>query len=252
MNRISFLMVLITCFTSCQKQYIVKDHDVFIKAGKYKLGSPVGEQYRDPKGEEDIRTVTLSAFYISPYEVTEGQYYSLMNPDFVYNKNDNYPVVDVSWHDAVLYCNRRSEKEGFEPAYTVVPRDNGHLDVIWNRAANGYRLPTIDEWEAACRAGTRSKFYTGRKVTKKHANFQSEGRRPIGSYEPNKYGLYDMMGNVSEWCWKDEKYGFLNFKGGSWIDTDNLLRSSCVVYASNNDITKNYIGFRVVRNVLSE
>lgn len=249
MKRMLFIFCVFI-LAACKAKNTLPNEDDFvvIPAGSYTLGSPQKERGRNPKGIEDIRTVELDAFYISPYEITESQYYSMMNPNFPYDKTENYPVVNVSWEDAISYCNERSRKEGLEAAYSISTDTNGKVQVEWDRNANGYRLPTIDEWEAACRAGTSSKFYTGKRVTKRQANFMSDGRMPVGQFKPNKFGLYDMMGNIAEWCWKWDDYDFCFHKGGSWIDNENLLRSSAVVFTDNTH-KKDYLGFRIVRNI---
>jgi formylglycine-generating enzyme required for sulfatase activity len=204
---------------------------VRINAGTFTMGSPDNEPERIT-GEGPQHQVTVSSFYMGKYEVTQKEYQELMgvNPTS-YPHGDNLPVTGVSWYDAIDYCNALSRKEGLTPAYTM---DKNRIDptntsigddrrginddpkwlVTWNRNANGYRLPTEAEWEYACRAGTTTPFNTGNNITTDQANYNGyrpynknvmgqyrQDTIPVGSLAPNPWGLYDMHGNVEEWCW---------------------------------------------------
>jgi formylglycine-generating enzyme required for sulfatase activity len=176
-----------------------------------------------------------------------------------YFKGPNLPVEQVSWFDAVEYCNTLSLKEGLTPAYTI----NGNT-VSWDPDTNGYRLPTEAEWEYACRAGTQTPFYNGTSVDEAgwHSG-NSEGRtHPVGKKQPNLWGLYDMHGNVLEWCWdwlEDYPYKTQTnpqgvssrasraYRGGCWYFSANQLRSA-FRFGNRPALRSLIVGFRLVRS----
>ena len=241
---------------------------VKINGGAFMMGSPADEPERsDIEGPQ--RQVTVSAFSIGKYEVTQREWREVMGTNPSEFKGDTLPVECVSWYEAVEYCNQRSRREGLTPAYTI----NG-TDVTWNRDASGYRLPTEAEWEYACRAGTASPFNTGNNITASQANY--DGNYPYGanaegvyrektveagSSAANGWGLYDMHGNVWEWCW--DWYGDYTggaqrdpagpssgsnrvIRGGSWLNDARNLRSSNRNFYSPSDLGST-LGFRLVR-----
>ncbi|GHT56910.1 hypothetical protein FACS1894109_07490 [Spirochaetia bacterium] len=233
------------------------------------MGSPLSEVGR--YDEEVYRQVTVGDFYIGKYEVTQREYEALMGNNPSRFKGANLPVENVSWFNAVQYCNTQSQKESLTPAYTI----NGD-DTTWNRKANGYRLPTEAEWEYACRAGPTGPFNTGNNITIEQANYHGKMTTDIGSFPPNPWGLYDMHGNVWEWCWDWNsnwwvKYRYCpgadvdaqidptgptsepspNFgrvlRGGSWImDNVKVLRSASRCSYMPED-SRYDMGFRVAR-----
>jgi len=241
---------------------------VRIQGGTFTMGSPASEPERFGN-EGPQRQVTVSGFYMGRTEVTQKEYQEITGTNPSYFKGDNLPVEMVSWYDAVEYCNKRSQKEGLTPAYTR----NGD-NVTWNRNANGYRLPTEAEWEYACRAGTTAPFSTGNNITTSQANYDGnypynnnakgtyrEKTTAVGSFAPNGWGLYDMHGNVWEWCW--DWYGAYGsgsqtdpvgassgsdrvYRGGSWIINGRFVRSAS--RSGNTPSNRyNYLGFRLVR-----
>ncbi|MCL2270072.1 MAG: SUMF1/EgtB/PvdO family nonheme iron enzyme [Treponema sp.] len=274
----------------------VPDTFVLINRGTFTMGSPANEQGR---GNDEIQhQVTVNSFYMGKYEVTQKEYRDVMGTNPSYFKGNNLPVEGVSWLDAIEYCNKRSQKEGLTPAYTYeiikreitmrvfndnegkweeVTRPASEAVYIWNRNANGYRLPTEAEWEYACRAGTTTPFNTGNTITSNMANFNDDypytidargvyrkTTTPAGSFPANAWGLHDMHGNVWEWCW--DWYGTYQeytqvdptgaasgktrvVRGGTWNSDGRHLRSAerHYMYPSTKRRADN-VGFRVARN----
>jgi len=186
---------------------------VLLSPGTFTMGSPVGERGR--LEDEVQHTVRLTRpFYLSVHEVTQREWVAVMgtNPS-AYTVDQNLPVESVSWYDAVSYCNALSGLERLTPAYTV-----DGTTVTWDVNAEGYRLPTEAEWEYACRAGWQRDGapnstwgYFGPCDFHPRGDYldlmtwsacNSEGRTHwVGGRPANCWGLHDMQGNVSEWCW---------------------------------------------------
>jgi formylglycine-generating enzyme required for sulfatase activity len=238
-----------------------------IKGGTFLMGSPSNEPEREDN--ETQHQARVNSFSMGKYPVTQKEYQEVMGTNPSEFKGDNLPVENITWFDAVEYCNGRSQREGLTLAYTI----NG-TNVTWNRNAKGYRLPTEAEWEYACRAGTTTPFNTGDSISSDQANYDGnypynntakgeswEGTTPVGSFASNSWGLYDMHGNVWELCWDwYDDYAseaqthpagaalgnYRVIRGGSWYSIGRNLRSAC---RGNIDPVDRYydIGFRVVR-----
>lgn len=264
---------------------------VLIRAGTFTMGSPAEEPGRW-SGDFFPHQVTLTQnFYMGATEVTQGQYQRVMRATPSYfgpasnlPNTEAHPVEQVTWFDAARFCNALSVREGLTPCYSVPGRGNDIVDgdnVACSWTANGYRLPTEAEWEYACRAGTSSMFSWAAtqddEQMKNHCWFAKNafstswtmphaaqsGTQPVATKLPNAWGLYDMSGNVWEWCndwWEDpgarpaqtdprgpatgvNRVG----RGGSWAFKWSDCRSGYRSWSSPGYRWYS-LGFRVVRS----
>ena len=193
---------------------------VYIPGGSFLMGSPKNEAERK-SDEGPQHKVNLQPFLMSRYPITQDQYQAIMGHNPSYFKGGNRPVEQVSWHDATKFCQKLSSKTG-----------------------KIYTLPSESQWEYACRAGTTTPFYFGETITSELVNYNGdypyanapkgkyrEETTDVGSFPPNAFGLYDMHGNVWEWCldtWHNN-YNGAPTDGSSWESAGNsnvrVLRS---------------------------
>lgn len=256
---LSLLTGAITAFSATAQVAAPADF-VLIRGGTFQMGSPESEDWRS--NDETLHRVTVAPFYLARHEVTQKAYREVTGKNPSAFSGDELPVESVTWLEAVEFCNALSLREGRTPAYTV---SGGGAQVAWNRAANGYRLPTEAEWECAARAGTSTPFYSRKTPGADDVNFYGHypyqieqnyfndsvlETRPgvyraktlaVGSFAPNPNGLYDIYGNVGEWCF-DYYAGYGTaaqtnpagaasgtrrvYRGGGWNDFGKNLRSA--------------------------
>ena len=234
---------------------------IAIAGGWFEMGSS-----KSSADESPVHKVWISPFWMDRYEVVQEQFKKFQFPDPSHFKNPMNPLDQINWTDAVMYCNERSLAEDLKPCYNEETWD-------CNFAATGYRLPTEAEWEYACRAGTSSQYSFGDATQKlnAHAWFadnSSKTTQPVGRKQPNPWGLYDMHGNVSEWCndfYAEDYYkqsperdpkGPPNgrervLRGGAWNSSADSCRSTYRASdPSINDtcLASDAIGFRCVRS----
>ena len=262
----------------------------------------MGDTYLEQTTAMPVHGVYVSAFFMDKFDVTRetwvdvytwaiGNGYDFNNAG-TYSGN-NHPVQTVNWYDAVKWCNARSEKAGLTPCYytdatqttvyRIGPNNLTNACVKW--AANGYRLPTETEWEKAARGGSGGKrFPWGDTIYSTNANYNSSASyaydlgpvrgytygggstSPVNNYAPNAYGLYDMAGNVWQWCWdwydgnwygqpaasSDDPHGpptalsYRVLRGGAW--SLNAIYSQCAFRCSYDPNYAGFdVGFRCVR-----
>ncbi len=169
---------------------------VRIPAGSFAMGSPQEEEGR--QADETLHTERLEApLWLAARELRRDEWDAVMGTDSA--GEPSHPIAGISWYEAVTFCNRLSAIEGLEPAYAI----DGE-NVLPIPGARGYRLPTEIEWERACRAGTGTPWSAAARLSPEVARFAARGPLPVGSLEPNAFGLYDMHGNV--WEWTDTAY----------------------------------------------
>jgi formylglycine-generating enzyme required for sulfatase activity len=241
----------------------------------FTMGSAVNEPGRDVDETSHIVLLT-GEVQIEDHEVTQSEYEAIMGLNPSRMLGADRPVEGVTWFDAIAYCNARSVQDGLAPAYTI----DGET-VTWDREAAGWRLPTEAEWERGCRAGAATAFTNGPITSTTCADSSSgqpdpmldqvgwycgnagSGHHNVRTKQPNASGLYDMHGNVWEWCW-DWYVADLGssvavdpagpaggsqrvIRGGSWYYFARDCRSAArAPYWPNSK--DDIVGFRVARN----
>jgi formylglycine-generating enzyme required for sulfatase activity len=216
---------------------------VLIPAGEFTLGSPTEEVSRK-EGEIPHRVTISRPFYMGAHEVTQAQYEKVMESNPSQVKGENHPVERVTWFDAAEFCRRLSETEG-----------------------RTYRLPTEAEWEYAAQSRSEAPYCFGDDVSQlgQYAWFDKnsggKGSHPVGEKLPNRFGLYDMLGNVSEWCqdWYapyenvdlvdprgPEEGSFRVIRGGTGSNSAAYCRTAVRVFSAEPTHHSNWCGFRVV------
>jgi formylglycine-generating enzyme len=242
-----------------------------IPAGSFRMGNITDNSF-GMDNEKPVREVVITRrFLMSRKEVTQQQYETIMGQKRTNFNGPDLPVENVTWYDAVRYCNALSKLEGFDTCYSG---QGALLRCDFN--ANGYRLPTEAEWEYAARAGTQTDYYTGNMLYSGTSPLDSALERagwysgnssstthPVGLKQANIFGLYDMHGNVSEWCWDwyDSAYYGISpvedptgpvsgsvrvLRGGSWISQARRCRSAYREYFNPEAVITSH-GFRVAR-----
>jgi formylglycine-generating enzyme len=279
------------------------DGFALIPAGEFPMGDQTAPGYEGASDERPQHAVEVGAFYLAKHEVTKALWDEVafwaeangydISAAGASGKRMNHPAHYVTWDECVKWCNARSQKESLTPCYTVagsVYKAGPGTNVVCNFGANGYRLPTEAEWEKAARGGVSGKRYPWGTDTISHvqANYYASGTNfgnlsgdagyhptwgtdptpyssPVGSFAANGYGLYDMAGNLWEWCWDwyDASYYTSSpatdprgptsgservIRGGGWYgisagDCRAAFRDSAIPTGSYNDV-----GFRPVRS----
>jgi formylglycine-generating enzyme len=295
---VAIITAILFCFIACDDDskdktdvspVAVNIEMVLIDNGTFMMGSPTSEANRDV--EETQHTVTLSGFKMGKYEITQDQYQAVMGtkPSYFHGgtgrepadgeNQGRRPVEQVSWYDAIVFCNKLSIRDGLTPAYII---DGSTEPTAWGAVpttpfdppwtvgivpgSTGYRLPTEAQWEYACRAGTTTAYNTGDTISDDTGWYtDNSGRKTheVGKKPANAWGLYDMHGNVRELCWDWYGGNYYSssqtnnptgptsgmgrvYRGAGWSSTFGKLRSasrdSDLPVARNSDV-----GFRLVR-----
>ncbi|MFK4065516.1 formylglycine-generating enzyme family protein [Streptomyces sp. NPDC029674] len=220
--------------------------------------SPAPEMTAVPAGRvtlSDRRTrrswqVDVEPCLLGAFPVTQGLYAAVTGERPGATHGDRLPVEGVSWWDAVRFCNALSLRDGHTPAYHL---DDGTEKILWDESADGYRLPTEAEWEHACRAGSTGPHYAPLDEIAWYRANSDERLHEVGGKRPNAWGLYDMLGNVWDWCWDvydAEVYGsYRVLRGGGWFDEHWSCRSSAR-RRSHPSYRVDDVGFRLARSAV--
>lgn len=209
---------------------------------------PAGQiELRDAR-TDSARTVDLRPFDIGRTPVTIAEFAAITGPSAESGRTPAIPAHAITWFDAVRWCNAASVRAGIAPAYEIRDRD-----VRWDVAADGIRLPTEAEWEWTCRAGTSAPRYGRLAEIGWTAADGVEGPQRVAGKDSNNFGVFDMLGNVWEWCWDyadTARYAdYRSIRGGGWADPEWSCRAS-VRRGSAPDAVLEDIGFRVARGAV--
>ncbi|MBP3077106.1 hypothetical protein WP39_05255 [Streptomyces sp. 604F] len=215
------------------------------------LAVPAGEVVLRDEAAKTERTVAVDAFELGACPVTRERYEAVTGTVPAGPGGPDAPVTEVSWTDALRYCNLLSQALGLRPCY-LLDDDPDARATRWDQDADGFRLPTEAEWEYACRAGSPQVRYGPLDVVARHRGNSGGRLHPVATRQANAFGLYDMLGNVWEWCWDlydPGVYGpYRVFRGGGWQDEPRGVRAACR-RKSHPTLRIDDLGFRPARSV---
>ena len=210
-----------------------------------------------PKGAIELRddrtnekwTVKIDAFLLGKFPVTQQFYEEIMKQNPSEFKGENLPVENVSWIDAVTFCNSLSELQNLDKCYIM--NENG--EIVFDKSKNGFRLPTEAEWEYACKAGTKEIRYGALNEIAWYKENSEKTTHNVGTKKPNNWGIYDMLGNVWEWCsdiYDETVYGsYRIFRGGGWNDEARGVMATNRRRSHPKSFKIDDLGFRIAKNI---
>ena len=221
-----------------------------LKVNNLMVEIPSGKiEMRDDRTKQKW-VVEIEAFLLCKFLVTQKLYFQVLNESPSTFTGENLPVETISWKEAVTFCNSLSAINRLNTCYIF---DNENDEIIFKTEADGFRLPTEAEWEYACKAGTSGIRYGGIDAVAWYRENSGKSTQFVGTKEPNLFGIYDMLGNVWEWCsdiYDETVYGsYRIIRGGGWNDeargcmATNRRRSHPLLFKIDD------LGFRVARNI---
>jgi formylglycine-generating enzyme required for sulfatase activity len=210
-----------------------------------------------PSGQVELRddrtkrkwAVKIDSFLLGIFPVTQDLYFNITNDNPSSFQFPSKPVENVSWKDAVIFCNKLSELTKLESCYKI--EDESEI-IKFDPNANGYRLPTEAEWQYACQAGTKEIRYGELDAISWYKGNSEGTTHPVGQKISNPWGLYDMLGNVWEWCndiYDETVYGsYRVFRGGGWFDEERSVMATTRRRSHPTSFKIDDLGFRIARN----
>ncbi|MEM9650384.1 MAG: SUMF1/EgtB/PvdO family nonheme iron enzyme [Bacteroidota bacterium] len=207
---------------------------------------PTGTVHMRDDRTKDDWSVEIDCFELCKYPITQEIYEAVTDKNPSTFKGNRLPVETVSWIDAVIFCNKLSEALGKDKCYAI------HLateKVASNPNANGFRLPTEAEWQYACQTGTKEIRYGKLDEVAWYKNNSNDQTQEVGRKKPNEWGLYDMLGNVWEWCadiYDETVYGsYRVFRGGGWCDQERSVMATTRRRSHPFSFAIDDLGFRI-------
>ena len=210
-----------------------------------------------PKGTVGMRddrikknwAVEIETFRLSKFPITQDMYLAITNENPSAFKGDKLPVETVTWIEAVKFCNTLSESLEKTQCYSI---DLENQEVTFNSKADGFRLPTEAEWQYACQAGTTNTRYAKLEQIAWFKTNSNNCTQEVGQNPPNEWGLYDMLGNVWEWCtdiYDETVYGsYRVFRGGGWSDIERSVMATTRRRSHPYSFKIDDLGFRIALN----
>lgn len=206
-------------------------------------------EMRDDRTKEKW-TIEIESFLLAKFPVTQDFYLDITKESPSTFKGSRLPVESVSWKDAITFCNLLSVKRGFKPCYSF---GSTHVEISFDAKADGFRLPTEAEWEYACKAGTTGIRYGELDLIAWYKDNSGKKTQPVGMKAANAWGLYDMLGNVWEWCsdiYDETVYGsYRIFRGGGWYDEARGCMATNRRRSHPTSFKIDDLGFRIARNL---
>lgn len=210
-----------------------------------------------PSGKVELRddrtkqtwTVEINSFLLAKFPITQEFYFEVTKEAPSTIKGEIHPVETVTWKDAICFCNKISVQTGLNPCYSIQLESE---EITFDITADGFRLPTEAEWEYACKAGTTGIRYGEIMSIAWFKDNSEKTTHHVGQKEPNAWGLYDMLGNIWEWCsdtYDETVYGsYRIFRGGGWSDEERSIMATTRRRSHPLKFKIDDLGFRIARN----
>jgi len=231
------------------------------KIGKTFTSTVLDQMVEIPGGKIELRddriksswVIDVYPFMLAKFPVTQELYYEVVKEQPSTIKGTGHPVETITWKEAVVFCNKLSNQLGLNPCYSIQEESE---EIFFDKNANGFRLPTEAEWEYACKAGTLGIRYGELSSIAWFKENSKKTTHRVGKKEPNDWGLYDMLGNVWEWCsdiYDETVYGsYRVFRRGGWADEERGVMATTRRRSHPLKFKIDDLGFRIAKNLSAQ